>query len=308
LFAHVALNCVFLNIKSKPKTMRKIFTLVLILMAAFIRSNGQGLVINEVDYDQPGTDSSEFIELYNSGSTPIDLNIFAIILYNGNAAGSVYDSFPLPNQTLNAGDYFVISAGTGTVPNTDMVHLPASNMIQNGSPDAIAIQSLLNGTIVDAVSYEGNVSPPYIEGNGVPLAQSDTGNTPYVGMGRFPDGADTQDDSTDFHRACITPGAANVNTSTGCQNPLSVVNMTVKNSMIVYPNPSKGIVNINFNGLSLKNASVIVSDILGNELKKIALKNSESQQINIAEFQDGIYFVKIKSDSGELSQRVILKK
>jgi hypothetical protein len=289
--------------------MRKIFTIVLILLAACIKSNAQGLVINEVDYDQPGTDSAEFIELYNSSGTPIDLNIYAIILYNGNATGSVYDSFPLPNQTLNAGDYFVISAGTGTVPNTDMVHTPVSNMIQNGSPDAIAIQSLLSGNIVDAVSYEGNVSPPYIEGNGVPLAQSDTGNTPYVGMGRFPDGADTQDDSTDFHRACITPGAANVNVSTGCQNPLFVKNITVKNTILAYPNPSRGLVNVEVNGIVLKGALIMISDILGNELKRVPFKNSDPiQQVNISEFQDGVYFVKVKSDAGEYSQRVILRK
>jgi hypothetical protein len=293
--------------------MRKIFTLVLILMAAFIRSNGQGLVINEADYDQPSADSAEFIELYNSGSSAINIGIYRVLLVNGNN-NTLYDSIALPNQLLNAGDYFVICSSYGTVPNCDMSYpTPAAGFIQNGSPDAIAIRDTVTGSVVDAVSYEGSVLPPYIEGNGVPIGESDTATSPaslfrYTGISRFPDGNDTGDDSTDFHRACITPGAANVNTSAGCQNPLSVVNMTVKNSMVVYPNPSKGIVNINLNGLALKNASVIVSDILGNELKKISLKNSESQQINIAEFQDGIYFVKIKSDSGELSQRVILKK
>jgi hypothetical protein len=288
--------------------MRKIFTLVLFVFAAVV-SKGQGIVINEVDYDQPGTDSSEYIELYNPTSGPIDLSNYAIILYNGNATGSVYDSFPLPNQTLNAGDFFVISAGTGTVPNTDMVHTPASNMIQNGSPDAIAIQSLINSAIVDAVSYEGNVSAPYIEGNGVPLAQSDTGNTPYVSIGRFPDGADTQDDSTDFNRQCATPGAPNVNTSTGCLNPLAVKNIHIKSDIVVYPNPSHGTVNVELNGVQLKNASVIVSDILGNELKKISMKNSDtSLQLSLLEFQDGIYFVKVKSDGSEFSQRVILRK
>lgn len=289
--------------------MRKIFTLVLIVLAAFIRSNGQGLVINEVDYDQPSADSAEFIELYNAGSTPIDLGVYYVILYNGNAAGSVYDSFPLPSQVLNAGAFFVICNGGGQVPNCDMTHGAATNVIQNGSPDAIALFNTTTLTIVDALSYEGNCLPPFIEGNGVPLAQSDTGNTPYVGIGRFPDGTDTNDDSTDFHRACITPGSANVNTSTGCLSPVGVKNLTSENRMVVYPNPSKGIVNVDLNGNKLTNASIIVSDLLGNELKKISLKSSESgHQLSISEFQDGIYFVKIKSDAGEFVQRIILKK
>ena len=31
------------------------------------------LVINEIDYDQPGTDGAEFIELYNAGGGAADL-------------------------------------------------------------------------------------------------------------------------------------------------------------------------------------------------------------------------------------------
>jgi len=41
-----------------------------------------GLVINEVDYDQVGTDTAEFIEVYNSGSQAIDLSTLALVLVN----------------------------------------------------------------------------------------------------------------------------------------------------------------------------------------------------------------------------------
>ena len=41
------------------------------------------LIINEVDYDQPGSDTAEFIELYNSGPTSIDLNGYTLDLVNG---------------------------------------------------------------------------------------------------------------------------------------------------------------------------------------------------------------------------------
>ena len=36
------------------------------------------LVINEVDYDQPGTDASEFLELKNDSSVAIDLDPYAV--------------------------------------------------------------------------------------------------------------------------------------------------------------------------------------------------------------------------------------
>ncbi len=289
--------------------MKKIFTIILILTATYFNSNAQGLVINEVDYDMAGTDTSEFIELYNSGSSAIDLGIYRVILYNGNSAtAGVYDSFPLPAQMLNPGSYFVICGSSGTVPNCNMTRSIASNMIQNGSPDAIALMDTSSGFIVDALSYEGNCPPPYIEGNGVPLAQSDTGSASYVGMGRFPDGTDTNDDSTDFHRACITPGGANVNTTTAC-GPLGVKLIVPRSHPSVYPNPSNGLVNVDITGSQLKNSSIVVSDLLGNEIRKATFKNNSTvSQVDLSEFQDGIYFVKIKSDSGETTQRVILKK
>src|SRR5436190_17015382 len=99
--------------------MRKIFTIVLILLAAFIKSNAQGLVINEVDYDQPGTDSSEFIELYNSSSAAINLGTYRLLLVNG-SNNLPYDTIALPGQLLNAGSFFVICSSYGTVPNCDM--------------------------------------------------------------------------------------------------------------------------------------------------------------------------------------------
>jgi len=201
--------------------MKRIFTFILILTAAVICSNAQGLVINEVDYDQPGTDTSEFIELYNSSSSAIDLGIYRVVLVNGNG-NTIYDSIALPSQMLNAGAFFVICATYGATPLCDLTHTtPAAGFIQNGSPDAIAIRDTTTGAVVDAVSYEGSVAPPYIEGNGVPIGESDTATSPstlyrYTGISRFPDGADTGDDSTDFHRTCITPGMPNVSGSTAC--------------------------------------------------------------------------------------------
>ncbi len=290
--------------------MRKIFTIILILVAASIRSNAQGLVINEIDYDQPGADLAEFIELYNSGSTPIDLSNYAVVLVNGSNS-TRYDSIALPSRMLASHAFFVICGGNGTVPNCDTVRTGFT--IQNGSPDAVIIRDLTTLNIVDAVSYEGTVVG-YSSGNGVPLAQSDTLNAGFtsnnfLGISRFPDGANTGDDSTDFNRRCTTPGMANINTTSGCLDPLAVKNISVKNGLSVYPNPSKGIVNVDMNNLSTKNGSLALTDILGNVLKTVVLKNSDTaSQLDLSEFQDGIYFIKLKSDGGESIQRVILKK
>ncbi len=290
--------------------MRKIFTTLLVVSLAFIKSNGQGLCINEIDYDQPGTDSAEFIELYNRGTSPENLGDYTVILYNGTSSSpGIYDSIPLPAQVLNPGDYFVICNGGGLVPNCNMVHGAVSNMIQNGSPDAVALRDNNTMTVFSAVSYEGNCNPPYINGNGVPLAQSDTGSTPFVGISRFPDGADTGDDSTDFNRGCITPGHPNVDSSTGCLSPISVQNMIVENGIAVYPNPSKGLVTISSINPLFNSCKVTVVNMLGNAVASYGYSdlNKRDKTLDLSMLDKGIYLIRFKSEKTVYTQRLILK-
>ncbi len=87
--------------------------------------------INEIHYDNTGTDAGEAIEI--AGPAGTDLTGWSIVLYNG-SGGATYDtdmlSGTIPNQ----------QGGYGTV-----VLTYPSNGIQNGAPDGIA---LVNGTTV----------------------------------------------------------------------------------------------------------------------------------------------------------------
>ena len=115
------------------------------------------LVINEIDYDQVGTDSAEFVELKNVSGGIVNLDTYTVELVNGNAGGAaVYDTIDLPNVNLAAGDYYVISANAATVPNCDLDDGPDTDFIQNGSPDAVGLRN--SGVLFDAVSYEGNTA------------------------------------------------------------------------------------------------------------------------------------------------------
>ena len=56
---------------------------LLALTSCFTLSSHAAVVINEIDYDQPGTDRAEFIELFNAGSSAISLDNYTIDLING---------------------------------------------------------------------------------------------------------------------------------------------------------------------------------------------------------------------------------
>ena len=171
------------------------------------------LLINEVDYDNEGvSDTLEFVEIVNTSLVPIDLNGYYIQLVNG-AGGAPYNTIVLPAFSLAPGGYYVVG-NDATIPNINLVTGASLNFIQNGSPDAVALRDPLNN-LLDVISYEGSTLAPYSEGTGLSVINSDDA-TPGVGISRFPDATDTDNNSVDWSRRCLSPGAPNNSTSANC--------------------------------------------------------------------------------------------
>lgn len=169
----------------------------------FDAGSAAALVINEIDYDQPGTDLAEFIEIMNAGSAAADLTGFQVVQING-ANGATTTIATLPTASLAPNDYYVICGDTGLVPNCDLVTPVSSDLVQNGSPDAVALFDDL-ALVIDTVSYEGAV-PGYTEGSGSGLEDAAADGS----ISRCPDGADTDQNNIDFRfTATISPGAQN---------------------------------------------------------------------------------------------------
>jgi hypothetical protein len=176
------------------------------------------LVINEIDYDQPSTDGAEFVEILNGGSATVNLDPYALQLVNGTGGGAlVYQTIDLPAVDLAAGDYYVVCANAATVPNCDLDVTPDTNLIQNGSPDAVAL--VQGAVILDTVSYEGDTGAPYTEGSGAGL--EDGSAVAFAGISRLPDGTDTGVNNVDLSQRCITPGGTNSSATSGCPPPVS---------------------------------------------------------------------------------------
>ena len=155
------------------------------------------LVINEIDYDQVGTDANGFVEIKNAGAAAADLSTVDLVAVNGGDS-SEYDRVALTG-TLAAG-----------------AHLDIAIELQNGAPDGLA---LLDGaTLLDALSYEGAITAAtvggqtynLVEGTGLPAAVEDS-NTTAGSLIRNPDGKDTNDAAADWaFTTTVTRGAVNV--------------------------------------------------------------------------------------------------
>jgi large repetitive protein len=155
------------------------------------------LVLNEVDYDQVGTDANGFVEIKNVGASEADLANVDLVAVNGGDSAE-YDRVALTG-TLAAG-----------------ARLDIAIELQNGAPDGLA---LIEGTtLIDALSYEGAITAATIggqtynlvEGTALPAAVEDS-NTVAGSLIRNPDGKDTNDAAADWaFTTTVTRGAANV--------------------------------------------------------------------------------------------------
>lgn len=169
------------------------------------------IYINEIDYDQPGTDDVEFIELVGPDSASLDG--YVIELVNG-ADGSVYRSADLtgqviPSDNVNGYGFFVV--GAAIVPNVDLTPpgWPATNIIQNGAPDGILLK--LNGVVVDGFSYEGAIANNPDFTPGMAINASEDNNAPNLSIGRILFGFDPDSQNQFFapNAAAPSPGAVN---------------------------------------------------------------------------------------------------
>lgn len=137
---------------------------VLCTLALSIGINGLAqaatpVFINEIHYDNSGSDSGEAIEI--AGPVGIDLTGWSLVLYNG-TGGAKYN-------TTNLAGVITDQSGSGY----GALSFPIAGM-QNGSPDGIALVNAANN-VVQFLTYEGGFTA--IDGPAAGLTGTDIGVT-----------------------------------------------------------------------------------------------------------------------------------
>jgi hypothetical protein len=115
------------------------------------------LVINEIDYSEPGADQKEFIEIYNAGSQPAPLLDIVLELVNGTDGNPIYSTINLSDQfdVLEAGSFLVVGNQALLAElSADTLSIQIGNSsIQNG-PDGVRLSHPTLG-ILDELAYGG---------------------------------------------------------------------------------------------------------------------------------------------------------
>jgi hypothetical protein len=183
-------------------------------------ASAQPLVINEVDYDQIGTDTAEFVEIFNPTAGPVSLAGLDLIFVNG-ANNLTYRTVDLGViSQIPAGGYLLVASSAVVAPTgVDAIRFAAANdNIQNGSPDGIVLVNRNSVQVLDAVCYEGAMTAvtlagfsgpvSLVAGTAIPSSVADT-NTAVASLSRFPNGVRTGIDASDWAVIDPTPGYSN---------------------------------------------------------------------------------------------------
>lgn len=114
------------------------------------------LRITELEYDEPSSDTHEFVEICNQGDAAADLSSVALVLING-ANGSEYKRVSL-NAMLSLSARECAIVGTPVSFNANIKRIPfllSQDNMQNGAPDAVALIDGHTKSVLDLAVYEG---------------------------------------------------------------------------------------------------------------------------------------------------------
>jgi len=187
-----------------------------------LMGGGRSILINEVDADTPGTDSLDFVELYDGGDGNTALDGLVVVFYNGSDDQSNGSSFDLDGFSTDADGYFVLGHA-GVTPTPSIIF--SASRLQNGA-DAVALHlgnaaDFPNDTpvttdgLVDALVYDTNDSDdagllPLLNAGQPQVNEGGSGDKDNHSNQRCPNGSGGARNTVSYAQFLPTPGAFNI--------------------------------------------------------------------------------------------------
>lgn len=270
------------------------------------------IVISEVFYDTPGTDSDEeWIELFNAGGSTVDISGWTITDNNGTGSTYTYSN----GVSLAAGTFYTVATDQsgfnslyGKNPD-DSGSIPALN---NGG-DTIILKDG-QGSTVDEVAWEGGASSGIPSGWGSSSNPSASTGSSIVRSDPFVD--------TDAYSDWIT-ASGNGNPHTQSDGAVSSKALPEGEELFTeelpteitlgnYPNPFNPTTNIHFTLTESNNVRLTVYNMIGQEVAVLVngFKNAGKHEVTFdaANLSTGVYIYRLDSGGQVKVQKMLLTK
>ncbi len=91
----------------------------------------------------------------------------------------------------------------------------------------------------------------------------------------------------------------------GKELPLSINSKKTRSSEVkIYPNPANDIINIEIEN-NIQNGEILIYNSIGHLVNRIDLTNNH-KSINLSNFNNGLYFIKITENSNIIASKKVL--
>jgi pimeloyl-ACP methyl ester carboxylesterase len=253
--------------------------------------------------------TNDYIELFNRGTIAQNLDGWSVQYVPATAptAGLTWFTIPLPNFTLQPGQYFLIKCAAGT---TASAALPLEDaidttitlsstagkviLVSNTTPETSVNPT--GSQIIDKVGY--GTTPNGYEGTG-PTGTLLSNTT--AAFRKLNGCTDTDNNTNDF--TVGTPSPRNSASPINLCSSLSVSQNTLE-TVTLYPNPTNSIVFFDNTNSNFKEVSIY--NYLGQELAKTIFNSSiQNQEIDMTGLSAGVYILKFSNSEISKSVKII---
>ncbi len=252
------------------------------------------------------TYSNDFIELYNSGTIPQNLNGWSVQYAAFNGPNGYWNTTSLPNFTLQPGQYFLIkcAAGGGAATALPLQDATSSTINLGGTAGKVILvnttipETTANPTgpqIIDKIGY-GPTANGY-EGSGPTAVLSST----TAAIRKLNGCTDTDSNPSDF--TVGTPIPRNSASPLNLCSNLSISQNTLE-AIKLYPNPTNS--NVFFDNSNTNFKEVVVYNYLGQEVAREQLAGAiANQELNLSTLSAGVYVLKFHNGSATATAKVV---
>jgi hypothetical protein len=248
------------------------------------------IVMTEIMYNPPesGTDSLEFVEFYNNGSTSVPLKNFTL-----NVVGS--GTYTFKADTIAAAGYYLIAVDSIKFHNFygQTAHKWSFGGLGNTGKTLLLKDSFSN--LVDSVTYANAAPwPTAAAGNGSSITLCDPNADNSLAASWQASAEIVSTDSVNHKIVMATPGSGCITTG--------IYNYNVSNySVNCFPNPVREAMTLTLEG---KANEIEIYDMLGNIVYS-ATTPSSVITINTEKMNKGIYIVKVQfNDNSVVTKKI----
>jgi hypothetical protein len=239
--------------------------------SAFTTCNEGDIIFNEINYKSSTTsDAGDWIELYNKGPQPINISAWQL------RDDKNLNPFVMPiNTIIPSGGFLTIASDLNKF---STIHPATTNVV---GPFLFGLSN--NGEVVRLYDNSGKIQLSLYYNSVAPWPTNPNGGGSTLEL--IQSNLELNDGSN-WQQSCPDGSPSDTNRIGALSNCLLSISSTFNSNIKIFPNPSKGILNIDI-------SNPVIATVY-NQLGQAVIETKVDNKVDLSQLNAGIYFLKLR--------------